>query len=286
MKTQFMLIALSLIAVMAIPGAFAETIDSVFDWSTTMPITMPTTISATYDIDLIIGTGDHKRNLTGTFSVGERGEWRGEFTVDGKNSETVNIRAGEFIPESQDSILQFYGEVEHSPIRVLSLNVTSTMDGYDVTGGSLKIIQKQGSDMGKIIKDFPIRNGTMTIVDEVKPVNFSGTWNIRPDLTSKCGTDDATFTYEIRDLILRNGVDGIYNLVLPVHGLIPFDITVNDVTIPTDSTPMTVSFVERNVNGTLIITNVDDNKFSMDVDIDNLPQNCLDIDESVTLVRK
>ena len=280
-----MLIALSLIAVMAIPGAFAETIDSVFDWSTTMPITMPTTISATYDIDLIIGTGDHKRNLTGTFSVGERGEWRGEFTVDGKNSETVNIRAGEFIPESQDSILQFYGEVEHSPIRVLSLNVTSTMDGYDVTGGSLKIIQKQRSDMGKIIKDFPIRNGTMKIVDEVKPVNFSGTWDIRSDLTTKCGTDDAAFTYEIRDLILRNGVDGTYDLVLPVNGLVPFNITVDDVPIPTDSTPLTVNFVDRDVNVKLIITNVDDDNFSMDVDISNLPANCQDIKETVQVIR-
>lgn len=135
MKTQFIMIALA-VAVMAIPSAFAETTD--------------------YDLNVQVGVNDYLRNIVGSLTNTD-GQWTGDYTTDGKNTNTIEIVSGEFV---NVSTLRLQGTIADGPDRVLTLYVVPTEDGYDITGGNLHIV-KDNDGAGLILKNIPVQLGTL-----------------------------------------------------------------------------------------------------------------------------
>ena len=165
MKTQFMLIALGIIAVMAVPGAFAEQQD--------------------YELDLTIGKGDAERSLTGNIgrtSVDDSTDvWSGSFTIDGKNAQTYNItylKVDLDIDGNPDGI-HIVGESSHKWDRLLDIHMTPVVGGdeFIVTGGFVIVADAYGNESVEPEKIIPIKSGTIvkTIIEKT-PKQFTFDW--------------------------------------------------------------------------------------------------------------
>ena len=162
MKTQFMLIALAAVAVMAIPGAFADV--------------------EKYDIDLVIGQADAERFLEGTLTrtlVDDSvDEWSGNFTIDGKDPQTYTITIAKFVFDNDGNHVQLHikGESETKRDRTIIMNITQNGYKFTVTGGEIKVANDHGSENVQPVKTIPIKSG---IVSEVLKQPFTKTQPIQ-----------------------------------------------------------------------------------------------------------
>ena len=156
MKTQFMLIALGIIAVMAVPGAFAEQQD--------------------YELDLVIGLGDAERFLNGTItrtSVDDSAEiWSGDFAITGKNAQTYNITylKVDFDFDGNPDGIYIVGESDHKWDRLLDIHMTPVGDDdFIVTGGFVIVADAYGNESVEPEKIIPIQSGTISEIIKEEP---------------------------------------------------------------------------------------------------------------------